>query len=73
MVDASRDKLIILTGTLLNRYKLKNSHLDRSESCVSLIIIKKVSMEWCLLRLSAKILTLLRLSVNFFQLRLTKK
>ena len=30
-------------------------------------------MGWCLLRLSAKILTLLRLSVNFFQLRLTKK
>ena len=30
-------------------------------------------MGWWLLRLSAKILTLLRLSVNFFQLRLTKK
>ena len=30
-------------------------------------------MGWCLLRLSAKILALLRLSVNFFQLRLTKK
>ena len=34
---------------------------------------KRVSMGWCLLRLSAKILALLRLSVNFFQLRLTKK
>ena len=33
----------------------------------------RVSMGWCLLRLSAKILALLRLSVNFFQLRLTKK
>ena len=33
----------------------------------------RVSMEWRLLRLSAKILALLRLSVNFFQLRLTKK
>jgi len=33
---------------------------------------KKVSMGWWLLRLSAKILALLRLSVNFFQLRLTK-
>ena len=33
---------------------------------------KRVSMGWWLLRLSAKILNLLRLSVNFFQLRLTK-
>ena len=30
-------------------------------------------MGWWLLRLSAKILAILRLSVNFFQLRLTKK
>ena len=30
-------------------------------------------MGWWFLRLSAKILALLRLSVNFFQLRLTKK
>ena len=30
-------------------------------------------MGWWLLRLSAKIMALLRLSVNFFQLRLTKK
>ena len=30
-------------------------------------------MGWWLLRLSAKILALLLLSVNFFQLRLTKK
>ena len=29
-------------------------------------------MGWCLLRLSAKILALLRLLVNFFQLRSTK-
>ena len=34
---------------------------------------KRVSMGWWLLRLSAKILALLRLSVNFLQLRLTKK
>ena len=34
---------------------------------------KRVSMGWWLLRLSAKILALLRLLVNFFQLRLTKK
>ena len=33
----------------------------------------RVSMGWWLLRLSAKILALLRLLVNFFQLRLTKK
>ena len=32
-----------------------------------------VSMGWWLLRLSTKILALLRLSVNFFQLRLMKK
>ena len=30
-------------------------------------------MECCLLRLSAKISALLRLSIKFFQLRLTKK
>ena len=30
-------------------------------------------MGWRILRLSAKILALLQLSVNFFQLRLTKK
>ena len=30
-------------------------------------------MEWWLLRLSAKISALLRLSIKFFQLRLTKK
>ena len=36
-------------------------------------MIMRVSMGWWLLRLSAKILALLRLSVNFFQLRLTKK
>ena len=29
-------------------------------------------MGWCLLRLSAKVLALLRLSVNFFQLRLER-
>ena len=34
---------------------------------------KRVSMGWWPLRLSAKILAVLRLSVNFFQLRLTKK
>ena len=36
-------------------------------------IYHRVSMGWWLLRLSAKILALLRLSVNLFQLRLTKK
>ena len=36
-------------------------------------ILSRVSMGWWPLRLSAKILALLRLSVNFFQLRLTKK
>ena len=37
------------------------------------MISKRVSMGWWHLRLSAKILALLRLSANFFQLRLTKK
>ena len=37
------------------------------------IELKRVSMGWWPLRLSAKILALLRLSINFFQLRLTKK
>ena len=36
-------------------------------------LLLRVSMGWWLLRLSAKSLALLRLSVNFFQLRLTKK
>ena len=51
---------------------------------VSLLIIKcliltgvlgceRVSMGWCHLPLSAKSLAFLRLSANFFQLRLTKK
>ena len=37
------------------------------------VLYKRVSMGWWLLRLSAKILALLRVSVNFDQLRLTKK
>ena len=35
--------------------------------------VRKVSMGWWLLRLSSKILALLRLSVKFFQLRLRKR
>ena len=35
-------------------------------------LFRRVSMGWWHLRLSAKILALLRLSVKFFQLRLTK-
>ena len=38
-----------------------------------IVFYKRVSMGWWLLRLSAKILALLQLSVNFFQLRLTKR
>ena len=38
-----------------------------------IINYKRVSMGWWLLRLSPKIFALLRLSINFFQLRLTKK
>ena len=40
---------------------------------VSESYLKRVSMGWWLLWLSVKILALLRLSVNFFQLRLIKK
>ena len=46
------------------------SQLSNEQQFASL---RSVSMGWWLLRLSAKILALLRLSVNFFQLRLTKK
>ena len=38
-VHRLRGKLVISTGTLLNHYKLKNSHLDWSESYLSLIIM----------------------------------
>ena len=48
---------------------LKNISIHGFFNCLA----KRVSMGWWLLRLSAKIFALLRLSVNFFQLRLTKK
>ena len=47
-------------------------YLERILSHKSIRVLR-VSMGWWLLRLSAKILALLRLLVNFFQLRLTKK
>ena len=57
---------------------------SKNDTAVGLIVVKtvapgrifpdkRVSMGWWHLRLSAKILALLRLSANFFQLRLTKK
>ena len=53
---------------------------DKENRCIFLALLirttlhcLRVSMGWWLLRLSTKILALLRLSVNFFQLRLTKK
>ena len=57
-------------------YFLKDSYhtlLWRLGSAFSPVHDMKVSMGCWLLRLSAKILAHLRLSVNFFQLRLTKK
>ena len=48
-----------------------NLWYDRTTLCGS--VTKRVSMGWWHLRLSAKILALLRLSANFFQFRLTKK
>ena len=56
--------------------KIGMSHLlkpDEGTHSQTELIYKRVSMGWWLLRLSAKILAFLRLSVNFFQLRLTKK
>ena len=55
-------------STFLLTNDLNQSGLIKFFDCYS-----RVSMGWCLLRLSAKILALLRLSVNFFQLRLTIK
>ena len=53
---------------------------DNENRCIFLALLihtalhcLRVSVGWWLLRLSAKILALLRPSVNFFQLRLTKK
>ena len=53
---------------------------DNANRCIFLTLLiptalhcLRVSMGWWLLRLSAKIFALLLLSVNFFQLRLTKK
>ena len=40
---------------------------------IKILLNVRVSMGWWLLRLSAKILALLGLSGNVFQLRLTKK
>ena len=52
---------------------LQNSFTRLRISIQRLLRSKKVSMGWWLLRLSSKILALLGLSVNFFQLLLTKK
>ena len=46
--------------------------INQYKKSICTYTIKRVSMGWWLLRLSAKILALLRLSINFFQLRLTR-
>ena len=51
----------------------ESSSVNNVFSITIYVAAERVSMGWWLLRLSAKILALLRLSVNFFQLRLTKK
>ena len=56
--------------TLKKQTKKKKQTTTRTTMNYS---VKRVSMGWWILRLSAKILALLRLSFNFFQLRLTKK
>ena len=43
------------------------------KTMIKILLNVRVSMGWWLLRLSAKILALLGLSGNVFQLRLTKK
>ena len=48
-------------------------HLSCKRDQIKMRDYKRVSMRWLLLRLSAYILALLRLSVNLLQLRLTKK
>ena len=58
----------------LYRYVLAQRGLDfEAPDLERGIHFRRVSMGWWLLRLSAKIWALLRLSVNFFQLRLTEK
>ena len=57
------------SGTFWKSQKL----IPRKKNQSALITKMRVLMGWWLLRLSAKILALLRLSVNFLQLRLTKK
>ena len=64
----------------INKHITKNVTLTNQQDYIPLPfhdkkfdISLRVSMGWWLLRLSAKILALLRLSINFFQLRLTKK
>ena len=73
-------KLGILKA-LINQYSLSCIFFIILTALKTILCFKKsfieghlwVSMGWWHLRLSAKILALLRLSVNFFQLRLTIK
>ena len=66
------------TPTLMVLLAFQPCQLQRLIQCHTHLALgesryQRVSMGWWLLRLSAKILALLRLSVNFFQSRLTKK
>ena len=55
------------------KYDKDHNEVTSMEWPAKSLDLKRVSMGWWLLRLSAKIVALLRLSVNFFQLRLTTK
>ena len=65
---------LLINGTLVNDVDAtSNSDFELRYAGFLDIPSMRVSMGWWLLRLSAKISALLRLSVKFFQLRLTKK
>ena len=65
-------RFLALIYILANLLGNKSSSFVICDWWISIRFVR-VSMGWWLLRLSAKILALLRVSVNFDQLRLTKK
>ena len=77
-VSAIQVNAIVATPTVINQAlvdiwrKIMNVYKIWMWTSTSKMHCTRVSMGWWLLRLSAQILALLRLSVNFFQLRLTK-
>ena len=62
----------LLTGRINNKLERSNLIYEHALNLEPVPLNEGLN-EWWLLRLLPKVLTLLRLSVNFFQLRLTKK